>query len=177
MEKEKKDFHGTAPARPWQTKEIALALLLIIAWLIGSIGGFRAEYSWLKTAPNVLSLDATQNKLKLVGPAYRLIDSVESATPVGSTVYFFNPSRYDAATYFYVEARYYLYPRRIINGGARAAIPEIKKSDYLMVFITPQTPASAVDPVRSMPFLKQVSGYSGYDSYWVLYKVEKGGAQ
>jgi len=170
--KESRD-HDSATGAP-RIKQSAIALLLIIAWLIGAAAGLRSEAGWLTEAGKISSLSAAERRLHFVGPVYRLIEKVSEITPPESTIYFFNPSRFDAAEYFHLKARYYLYPRRIKNGRNFVSVPEIKKNDYLILYITPETGASVLTRIEALDFLERLADYSDYESYWVVYRVAKG---
>lgn len=155
-------------------KATALALLAVAIWFIGSFDYFKAQLKGIAKVPELLGLSYDEKRLDLEGPVYVLAAEARRIIPEGASIYLYNPSEREAASYFYIKLRYSLYPRKIENAGARIDADEMARKDYVMFFILPQTQGADVYSIEALPFLKKVSEFTGPKGRMAIYKVNRG---
>ncbi|MBI5588391.1 MAG: hypothetical protein HY889_08515 [Deltaproteobacteria bacterium] len=121
------------PAKPL---ELVLGAALLIVWCAGSAESFKAEALALKVIPEAVRLTYEEKKSLMDGHIYRLSQEASSVIPSGSRVYLFTPTAAENASYYFLKSRYYLYPRKVIDGGStELRTKELLECDYLVVYI------------------------------------------
>jgi hypothetical protein len=172
MPDRKKDAVPAAPI------ELTLGVILLILWLAGSIATFRAEALALKVIPEALRLGYEEKKSLMDGRVYGLSKEAASIIPPSSRVYFYTPGAGENSSYYFLKARYYLYPRKIIDGGSTELnTKELKGCDYLVVY-TPKGAAFTIDSdLDTLSYLDRVYEDRGEEGYSALYRVRQGGGK
>lgn len=141
---------------------------------------FKAEIIAAKLLRVILS-DSAERRRLTIRPIDELSEKAALLSPVGSTVYFFNPSesKSPAGSFISGKAAYYLYPRnlKVIDPGARFDPAILKDGDFIMLFFPPSedaSPASIETAVVSALRADKVYGRSDEKGVQALYRVAGG---
>ena len=109
---------------------------LLVLWLVGFAGAFRAELASVRIMPRLLGMGPAGRTELAGGAMYELTRQASALIPAGSRIFFFNPP-VEGAGHYSGKARYYLYPMPIIevNSGDNIDASEFRGGDYLVFFI------------------------------------------
>ncbi len=154
--------------------EFLLPAFLILLWAAGSRGYFSAEVAGIRKIPSLLSLNYNERKYSYDGPIQILSEKALQIIPEKSVIYFYNPAISGvAASYFYVKARYALYPRNVVDEQRKFDTAAMIKSDYVMFYIPANTGVAEAPALERLPFLEKVFAYDDSEGFMAIYRVSK----
>ncbi|MBI5562511.1 MAG: hypothetical protein HY894_06650 [Deltaproteobacteria bacterium] len=134
----------------YRLKDILL-LALVPVWAIGSISLFRAEAKTLGLTPSILKMTEDELNYAVSGPVYDLTAEVSLRLPGGGPVYLLTPPDEAEAGVAAGKARYYLYPRRVIEVPYAEAesLRGLRPGDCLVFYMPARYRDAALDGLLS----------------------------
>jgi hypothetical protein len=112
------------------------------------------------------------------GRIYGLSKEASSVIPPSSRVCLYTPGAAANSSYYFLKARYYLYPRKIIDGGsAELNTEELKGCGYLVVYAPDAASYRNAADLDILSYLDKVYEDKGEEGYSALYRVFEGGGQ
>ncbi len=154
--------------------ELAAGAVLLVLWALCSVDSFRAEATAVKVIPEAMRLKYEEKKSLMDGPVYRVTKKVSSATRPRSSVCLYTPTAGAESSYYFLKARYYLYPRKVIDGGSGTLrTDDLKRCDYLAVYISKGQDYGRYGDLDILPYLARVYGDPVDGGYEALYEVKE----
>lgn len=168
-------MRGTVSSGVEKRAKDLLVIILLSVWAVGALSLFRAEISALGLMPSILRMTEDKKNYVVSGPIYDLVTEASLRIPAESPIYLLTPPDEAEAGVAVGKARYYLYPRIVIEvpGQEAGRLQALSPGDYLMLYMPAKYADSSLEGLLFSLNFSKVYGYSDAKGLQGIYR--KGG--
>lgn len=165
-------MRGTVSSGVEKRAKGLLIIILLSVWAVGALSLFRAEISALGLIPSIIRMTEDKKNYVVSGPVYDLVTEASLRIPAESPVYLLTPPDEAEAGIAVGKARYYLYPRAVIElpGQEHGRLRMLRPGDYLIFYMPARYADNSLDEFLFSLNFSKVYDYSDAKGLQGIYR-------